>query len=468
MCYDRRLMDHLGNIPPPTDGLTITERELFGRLGWFTQVRWAMGSLTLLILLASWYLLGVRFHSGAGRPTMAPAVWVIAVLFLYNAAFTVLFYVVRARRQMTRRLIAQMALGQIACDLGIVCALVHYTGGAENLFVILLLLPIVIAAEFLPQWLAYTVAAAAAGMINALAWGEQQGVLTHFHADWGRGARAPGAELHSDPYYVLQLAVAMTLTILAMTVIACNVTSRLRRREAQLEDAYHSLSAADESKSFFMRKAGHEMRAPLAAIYSILDAVTQDCDPASDEKCHLLHRARQRCRGLMDLVDDLRRYSRVRDPQSILHVRRLRLDRVVNGTVELFRTQAAGAGIQLKCRTEQVELNGDEDLLGELVTNLVANAIQYTPSGGTVEVSLAAEGASAVLAVADTGIGLSKEAAEKVFDEFYRAPEAKAAFPEGTGLGLTISRRIVQLHNGEISAAPREGGGTVFTVRLPV
>ena len=102
------------------------------------------------------------------------------------------------------------------------------------------------------------------------------------------------------------------------------------------------------------------------------------------------------------------------------------------------------------------------------MTNLLANAIQYTPRGGRIDVRLVREDSSAVLTVADTGIGISPAAAERLFEEFYRAPEAKKAFTDGTGVGLSIVRRVVEIHGGEISVSAREGGGTVFRVRLPL
>ena len=103
-----------------------------------------------------------------------------------------------------------------------------------------------------------------------------------------------------------------------------------------------------------------------------------------------------------------------------------------------------------------------------MVTNIVTNAIQYTPRGGRIEIELAIEGSSAVLRVTDTGIGISKPARAKLFEEFYRSPEARKHFPDGTGLGLAITRRIVELHHGRIEVHSPPEGGTVFFVRLPL
>ena len=151
----RELADRLGvKMAAVLGGWNV--RELSYRLGWFTKVRWLMGAAALLVLLVSWYGLGVRFYSeGEESPTMVPAVNVVLLLFLYNAAFAFLVHIARARSQVTRRLINQLAMAQLVCDMVATCTLVHFTGGVENFFIVLVLLPLVIATELLPKPLAY-------------------------------------------------------------------------------------------------------------------------------------------------------------------------------------------------------------------------------------------------------------------------------------------------------------------------
>jgi signal transduction histidine kinase len=284
---------------------------------------------------------------------------------------------------------------------------------------------------------------------------------------------------------VLQATCALTVTIFAIVFIASTIAKRLRARERELEEAYFQLHAADETKSFFMRKAGHEMRAPLSAIHSILDALEISTEQMPDRHRRLIGRAKSLTRALLAMVTDLRRYSRLRQSPTGTTMGRVALGNIVRNTAELFREQADAAGIELNCSARPVWVRGDEELLREVVTNLLANAIQYTPSGGRIDLDLnnvalstdthgddaavagtIPTGPAAVLTVADTGIGISDQARERIFDDFYRAPEARETFLEGTGLGLAITRRIVQMHGGSIEARSRAEGGTVFTVRL--
>ncbi|MFO7900789.1 MAG: HAMP domain-containing sensor histidine kinase [Planctomycetota bacterium] len=452
----------------PSDGrLSITDRELFDRLRWFTQVRWVFGLFCLLLLLVSWYGLDIRFRVGE-RLTVAPAVHVVFFLFLYNAVFSLVVRVIRARRRITRRLTESIGLLQLVCDLIAISLLIHRTGGVENFFAILILVPVVIVTELLPQRVAYATAGVAALMLNVVAWGEQQGILPHVRVELaGRGAAA-GADRFADPLYVLHVTAALTVTIFALVFVASTIAARLRQREAELEDAYHQLGAADRTKSFFMRKAGHEMRAPLGAIHSILDALAHISDDLGPRRSSLIDRAKQRCQGMMELVNDLLRYSRLRAAEEVFRPEPVDLGAVAAGTVELMKQRARAAGLDLTCTCQPLSVPGNEELLRELVTNLVANAIQYTPSGGRIDVTLERRDHQARLAVADTGIGISKKAAGKIFDEFYRAQNAKEWFREGTGLGLAICKRIVDLHDGSIDARPNGDCGTVFTVQLPL
>jgi len=456
------------SIPDPRQaGMSITDRELFHRLAWFTHVRWGFGVFCLLMLLVTWYLLGLRLRIDGEPTTMAPAVRVVLVLFLYNAVFIFLVRIVRARQRITHRLTVGIGLAQILCDLLATTWLIHYTGGVENHFVYILLVPIVIATELLGRALAYVVAGVAAGLFNLLVWAEQQGVIRHVSIESPGGGAVAGSGLYTDPLYILHVTAALTVTVFAMVFIASTIASRLRARERELEGALRHVRTADEAKSFFMRRAGHEMRSPLAAVHSILDAIGQTAANLSDPQRELIERGKLRTAALMELVHDLLTFSRLRSPRDVLRIRPVRLDAIVRNTIALLGKQAEAKGLRLSADVAAAPVRGDEEMLRELVTNLVANAIQYTPSGGRVDVAVRCPDDQAELTVADTGIGISPRARESLFEEFYRAPEAKEAFADGTGMGLAIVRRIVEIHGGAVEADPNRPAGTVFRVTLP-
>jgi signal transduction histidine kinase len=461
------MTDRLPGIAPSHLELTLTDRELLERLGWFTQVRWAVGVFCLVLLTFSHYVLNVQFHVGQWPVPVVRPVLAIIGLFAYNGVFSFLVRRLRRYGPVTRRRIQQLAMGQIACDLAGVCALVYATGGIENAFIVLTVLPLVIASELLPRRLALTAAAGAVALIHALAWSEQQGLIPHVGVTWP-GNTITEARLYADPLYVLEVTGALTVLLFGTVFLAATIAGQLRRREEDLEGAYRQIRSTDEAKGFFMRRAGHELRSPLVAVGSILKAIVQTVDSLSDEHRRLLSRAQARTQSMMAILDDLRRYANLRSAQDLVSSRHsVDLSRLVQEVVELLRPQAQGASLSINCRTADAVVCGDEELLREVVSNLLVNAIQYTPAGGRIDVVLKRSDDSVVLEVADTGIGIDADARSRLFDEFFRSEEARKVFADGTGLGLAICRRIVQMHGGQIEASNGAIRGSVFTVTLP-
>lgn len=234
--------------------------------------------------------------------------------------------------------------------------------------------------------------------------------------------------------------------------------------------AYRRLEELDEAKSQFVRLVAHELRSPLAAVQSLLDVTIAGYAGSVGEKgTELLQRAERRLQFLLALVNDLLdlaagRLERVQRERSIVD-----LGALAERVVELLRARAAEKEVALTLTVGpgSYELWGIPDHLERLLTNLVDNAIKYTPARGRVSVELCCEGGQLVLTVADTGIGIPPEALPHIYDEFFRAPNARTVQKEGTGLGLAISKQVVDEHGGRIEVESQVGEGTVFRVSLP-
>jgi signal transduction histidine kinase len=145
------------------------------------------------------------------------------------------------------------------------------------------------------------------------------------------------------------------------------------------------------------------------------------------------------------------------------------LNEIITKVTELLRTRADEKGLKFEVDIveEPLVLVGIEDGLERVFMNLVSNAVKYTPTGGSVTVRAWSEDNQIKVEVSDTGIGIPKEALPRIFDEFYRAKNAKAIEMEGTGLGLSIARDVVEQHGGQISVESVEGEGSTFSVTLP-
>jgi len=456
------------SAPPSADGqnLTLTERVLFERLGWFVEVRWAAGVCALVFMALGWYVFDVRFQA-------LPAVLVLFGLFLYNAFFSLCAREIYQAGRISQRWLLALAHAMVVCDLLAVAALVHFIGGVENHFIVLFVFPMIVASEFFSKATAYAYATAAAGLIHAIGWGEyvlRDGVhhplrvLVAEDPERFEPLVAPGAGQHG--VFVFQVCFVMTFAVFATVFIASSIATRLRQREEELEGAYHRLQSLEQIKSSFMRKTSHELRAPLGALQSLLTAAKRQMPDGAAGR-DLVARAARRTEHMLDLIDDLLRYSRLRAAAQTVGRQRVELAEVVRGAAEMLRPRAEEKGLHLDVQAAPAELVGVRDSLTDLVNNLVSNAIRYTPESGRVTVCVGVEGGRARLAVADTGIGIPDDELPHIFDEFFRGRQAKETFAHGTGLGMTIIRRVVEMHGGEIDVSSAPGKGTEFVVTFP-
>jgi two-component system sensor histidine kinase/response regulator len=242
----------------------------------------------------------------------------------------------------------------------------------------------------------------------------------------------------------------------------------IEREAAELARAKEEMERLDKFKTAFTLTVAHELRAPVTALQSFLLAMLKGY-VAPDQQRDILQRAIERSQELLDLVDDLLNLAAAREELAPPKRKTLSLADSLEEVVPLLRAQAEEKGITFAVEVRHrplVEANPDQ--MKQLWTNLISNAIKYTPSGGRVTVTLDDQGEWAVGTVEDTGIGIAPEDQEKIFEEFYRTPQAKAVEPRGTGLGLPLVKRIVEGHGGTIEVESALGQGSRFIFRLPV
>jgi signal transduction histidine kinase len=251
--------------------------------------------------------------------------------------------------------------------------------------------------------------------------------------------------------------------------------SRRRRATAEaerllLEAENERLQELDRMKDNLVATVSHELRTPLTSIHGYLELLLENgAEPLSPEQRRVLQIVDRNGARLLHVVNDLLFVSRGASGTIELDCTELRLDEIVEETTTALRRQADEKDVTLRLALDPVEpCKGDPIRLAQVIENLVANAIKFTRAGGAVEVTLTARGGSAVLEVADTGVGIGDSDQCRLFEPFFRASTAIGAAIPGTGLGLSIAKAIVEAHGGDISLESAEGAGTTFTVRLPL
>jgi two-component system sensor histidine kinase/response regulator len=246
---------------------------------------------------------------------------------------------------------------------------------------------------------------------------------------------------------------------------------RLRAIEEEAKElarAKEEMERLDKFKTAFTLTVAHELRAPVNAVQSFLLSLLKGYIPA-DQQQKILQRAIERTQELLDLVDDLLNLAAAKEEVAPAKREVLSPADALEKVVPLLQTQAEEKGMTFMVEVRQrplVEANPGQ--MEQLWSNLISNAIKYTPAGGRVTVTLEEKDGWAVGAVEDTGIGIAPEDQAKIFEEFYRTPQAKEMEHRGTGLGLPLVKRIVEGHGGTIEVESALGQGSRFSFRLPV
>ena len=233
--------------------------------------------------------------------------------------------------------------------------------------------------------------------------------------------------------------------------------------ERRTRDKAERLEAA---KAEFLGSVSHELRTPLTSILGYAALLQDDADEQTRKHLDVIERNASR---QLRLVEDLLSIARIQAGE--FEVVRIPVDfaEIVELGAEAARPDAERAGLGLKVDVlGPVPLQGDADRLGQVVANLVSNAIKFTPAGGRVEVALRSDGRRARLIVADTGPGVRSSERTQLFDRLFRGEDARETEVSGAGLGLSIARSIVEAHEGRIDLAEGTGSGATFEVALPL
>ncbi|HXE38935.1 MAG TPA: ATP-binding protein, partial [Azonexus sp.] len=223
--------------------------------------------------------------------------------------------------------------------------------------------------------------------------------------------------------------------------------------------------AANRAKDEFLAMLGHELRNPLSAIAAAIEVLNHvEADAAAALSARTII-ARQ-TRHLGRLMDDLLDVARVISGKIMLTRQPINLVSLVERLVATMQLTGIADRHQLDLALDEVWIDADPTRIEQVVNNLLTNALKYTPAGGRIEVRVGGDGGQAVLEVRDTGVGIHPALLPKVFDLFVQAERTLDRRAGGLGIGLTLVRRLVELHGGTVGAAS-SAAGTVFTVRLP-
>lgn len=363
-----------------------------------------------------------------------------------------------------------LSLIQIQVDLLSLGLIVYYTGGVESPFYIFYIFHMIIGSMILPGYIIYTMAAVVAVSFFGLSLAEYAGVIEHL----------PIIGLFDDTIYdnfnyVLIFSGAFGVMMMVSVFLANSITSALYRREQDLMTTLDKLNNAEKIKQKYIMGVVHEIKSPIAVVQSFLDLVLgKFAGPVSENVEDKLTKARHRSDEAIQIINDVLHISRLKLMGEI-EKSELDITEVLNNIIQKREAQTKGKNISLTLedkREKKKNILGDRNLLDLAFSNLIGNSIKYTSNEGTIEIVINDTEEYTEIEICDNGIGIPRQDHSKIFSEFYRASNVKHKVHEGTGMGLSVVKQIIEQHDGEISfsspsrLADEKGGGTSFVVKL--
>ena len=251
-----------------------------------------------------------------------------------------------------------------------------------------------------------------------------------------------------------------------LNVIATPVSEHGRQDVLLTLQDVTRLRQIETTRREFVSNVSHELRSPLASANAMVEALQNGALDDREVAGEFLNRISDDIMRMTALVDELLELSRLESGQMPIHLSPVNVGDVIDGTVERFNFAAASLGIELARRVppDLPYAMAEEGKLNQALTNLVENALRFTPDGGRITLSAERDGRWVRVAVSDTGAGIPREHLSHIFERFYKVDRSRR--DRGTGLGLAIVKHLIQAHGGEVGATSVEGEGSEFILKL--
>lgn len=390
---------------------------------------------------------------------------VAGVLGFYNFMFLALVNIaVKNKRENIAVFINDIVNMQISVDLIVLTLMLHFSGGVENPCIIFFVFHMVISSILLSTRESYLQASLAVGLITLLALLEYKHFIPHYCLS-GFIMR----DLHRDGLHIAGGIFILAMTLYMTVYMTGTVVKQLRQQEDAFRQANSQLKQKDRLKDEYVSRVTHDIKGHLAAIQSCLDVVdNQLVGTLNERQQDFVKRAYIRTNTLSEFVRTLLKLTQMR-LKNKFDGEVFSLSETVDKSVAFVTGRAEDKSITLSHSFEPMvdEIYGDQFSIEEMITNLLLNAIKYTPEKGTVTLDVSEQKGDILVEITDTGIGVPEDELEFVFDEFFRASNARKTERDGTGLGLSIVKQIVERHSGEIWVESKLGEGTKFAFTLP-
>lgn len=425
---------------------------------WLCSIRWyaAIGVFVVTAISAFIFKLQINYT----------ALFVLAFLLLVSNVFYILFLrTIKNRRDERYILKVRNHINiQIITDLLFLTVLLHFSGGIENPFIIFYIFHMIISSILLNKKCTYFLTSVGIFLFASLAITEYLEFIPHLSIN-----KYISSLIENDPVYLFASLLIFATTSYLVVYITSSLSGKLRNVESKLRKANMNLIEKDQIKNEYVKRLTHDIKGHIAAIQINLEVVEkQMIAPLDSANQEFITKAYERTLQLSEFIVELLALTNMRlnkqfDKETI-DLGQI-LEKAIN-SASLCAKQKDITFLQ-NINLTNPYFKGIKSSLGEVVSNLLQNAMKYTPQGGEVTLEVISDEKTLQINVTDNGAGIPKTDLPHIFDEFYRASNAKSSNIEGTGLGLSLVKAIVDRHKGTIKAKSTLGVGTTFAVKLP-
>ena len=390
------------------------------------------------------------------------------LLFIYNLSLVLIRKKIQNVRGSFNPL--HLSLVQILVDLSMLTLLINYTGGIESPLYLFYIFHLIIGSLILPGIVMYSIAFATIVAMVSISYLQYSEYISHYCL-----LGVYKMELYNNPEYIITTLLFFSLTIMVSVYLTNRIANQLYLKEKNLFEALKEINESEMKKQKYIMGVVHEIKSPIAATKSIvsliLDGFLGEVSPKIKEK---LNRAIIRSTESLDMINNILRISRLRllDDKTSEDVD---INELIDEIIDLTKERVDEKNIELeKTLTNKSKiLKGDRVLLKLAFSNLISNAIKYTPNNGIVLIFCDFKKDCIALDIHDNGIGIPDNEISKIFEKFYRANNVGDKNQDGAGVGLSLVQEIMKQHRGTIKVqSPSTIGtnnrpGTCFTIQLP-
>jgi signal transduction histidine kinase len=421
--------------------------EIRKRNRWLIMLRYGAVAMLASLIIG---LMILQNHSGNFRIDTEPLWLIAASILLYNIVFHRIWIVFPKVKRSKRVHSLHFSFAQICADFIALMLFIYFTGGIETPLFGFFIFHVIIGSLFLPGLIMAIIATVMLGITLTGALLELWGVIPH------HGVQLLMNEpLYNNPYYLAIFFVLFAIMIYLSIYLANSIARQLYRRERALTQAYDELEEAERSKSKYVMSVVHDLKTPIAAVLTYLNMLLEGTlGELKKEHRRPLQRSKSRLTAAIDTIND------------VLYISQLKLD-IDEGEREIIKIadimEEIHADTRVLLNSKDIIYNYDDRTDGQdmikgepwlmklALSNIISNAIKYTPDGGRIEVIVEQYEHSICIIIADSGIGIPEAEQNKIFQDFYRSSISKKKGVEGTGLGMSIVREIVHRHNGTVT-----------------